>query len=98
AAFSSSQRSHGEHWCWKHVPIRRQPLQAYELPETVVGWPVAVPPYSQIDVAVMHEAYLSCVKDAWQYLLNPNVKVNSIISIGNWASGLGCEVSLLGYG
>ncbi|KAJ8580996.1 hypothetical protein M405DRAFT_869063 [Rhizopogon salebrosus TDB-379] len=69
AAFSSSQRSHGEHWCWKHVPIRRQPLQAYELPETVVGWPVAVPPYSQIDVAVMHEAYLSCVKDAWQYLL-----------------------------
>lgn len=32
-------------------------------------WPVAVPPYSQIDVAVVHEAYLSCVKDAWQYLL-----------------------------
>jgi hypothetical protein len=37
AAFSSSQRSNGEHWCWKHVPIRRQPLQAYELPETVAG-------------------------------------------------------------
>ncbi|OAX35033.1 hypothetical protein K503DRAFT_830922 [Rhizopogon vinicolor AM-OR11-026] len=69
AAFSLLQRSHGEHWCWKHVPIRRQPLQAYELPEVVAGWPVAVPPYSQIDVAVAHEAYLSCVKDAWQYLL-----------------------------
>lgn len=66
---SLSQRSHGEHWCWEHVPIHRQPLQAYELPEAVAGWPVAVPPYSQIDVAVVHEAFLSCVKDAWQYLL-----------------------------
>ncbi|KAG2107712.1 uncharacterized protein F5147DRAFT_577531 [Suillus discolor] len=69
AAFSLSQRSHGEHWCWEHIPIHRQPLQAYELPEAVAGWPVAVPPYSQIDVVVVHEAYLSCVKDAWQYLL-----------------------------
>lgn len=32
-------------------------------------WPVAVPPYSQIDVVVVHEVYLSSVKDAWQYLL-----------------------------
>ncbi|KAG0707229.1 hypothetical protein DFH29DRAFT_823835 [Suillus ampliporus] len=69
AELGASQRSHGEHWCWEHRPIRRQPLQAYELPEVVAGWPVAVPPYSQIDVAVVHEAYLSCVKDAWQYLL-----------------------------
>ncbi|KAG1744363.1 hypothetical protein EDB19DRAFT_1694694 [Suillus lakei] len=69
AVFSLSQRSHGENWCWEHVPIQRQPLQAYELPEDVAGWPVAVPPYSQIDVVVVHEAYLSCVKDAWQYLL-----------------------------
>ncbi|KAG1728864.1 uncharacterized protein EDB91DRAFT_1060284 [Suillus paluster] len=69
AELSVSHRSHGEHWCWKHVPMRRQPLQAYELPEVVAGWPVAVPPYSQIDVVVVHEAYLSCVKDAWQYLL-----------------------------
>ncbi|KAG2035504.1 hypothetical protein BDR03DRAFT_962428 [Suillus americanus] len=64
-----SQRSHGEHWCWEHVPIHRQPLQAYELPEAVAGWPVAVPPYSQIDVVVVHEAFVSSVKDAWQYLL-----------------------------
>lgn len=35
----------------------------------MTSWPVAVPPYSQIDVAVAHEAYLSCIKDAWQYLL-----------------------------
>lgn len=69
AVLSLSQRSHGEHWCWEHVPIQRQPLQAYELPEAVAGWPVAVPPYSQIDVVVVHEAYLPCVKDAWQYLL-----------------------------
>ncbi|KAG1803173.1 uncharacterized protein BJ212DRAFT_1449933 [Suillus subaureus] len=69
AVLSLSQRSHGEHWCWDHVPIHRQPLQAYELPGAVVGWPVAVPPYSQIDVVVVHEAYLSCVRDAWQYLL-----------------------------
>lgn len=69
AALSLSRRSHGEHWCWEHVPIHRQPLQAYELPEGVAGWPVVVPPYSQIDVVVVHEAYLSCVKDAWQYLL-----------------------------
>ncbi|KAG1894412.1 uncharacterized protein F5891DRAFT_1062579 [Suillus fuscotomentosus] len=69
APLSLSQRSHGEHWCWEHIPIHRQPLQAYELPEALAGWPVAVPPYSQIDVVVVHEAYLSCVKDAWQYLL-----------------------------
>ncbi|KAG1823056.1 hypothetical protein EV424DRAFT_1487549 [Suillus variegatus] len=69
AALSLSQRSHGEHWCWEHIPIHRQPLQAYELPEAVAGWPVAVPPYSQIDVVVVHEVYLSSVKDAWQYLL-----------------------------
>ncbi|KAG2143431.1 uncharacterized protein EDB93DRAFT_1156157 [Suillus bovinus] len=69
AGLSLSQRSHGEHWCWEHVPIQRQPLQAYELPEAVAGWPVVVPAYSQIDVAVVHEAHLSCVKDAWQYLL-----------------------------
>ncbi|KAG1865953.1 hypothetical protein F4604DRAFT_1585898 [Suillus subluteus] len=69
AILGLSQRSHGEHWCWEHVPIHRQPLQAYELPEAVAGWPVAVPPYSQIDVVVVHEAFLSCVKDAWQYLL-----------------------------
>lgn len=36
-ALSLSQRSHGEHWCWKHVPVRRQPLQAYELPEAVAA-------------------------------------------------------------
>ncbi|KAG1774703.1 hypothetical protein EV702DRAFT_938113, partial [Suillus placidus] len=66
---SLSQQSHSKHWCWEHVPIHRQPLQAYELPEAVTGWPVAVPPYSQIDVVVVHEAFLSCVKDAWQYLL-----------------------------
>jgi hypothetical protein len=35
----------------------------------VSRWPVAVPPYTQINVAVTHEVYLSCVKDAWQYLL-----------------------------
>lgn len=69
AALSLSQRSHGEHWCWEHIPIHRQPLQAHELPEALAGWPVAVPPYSQIDVVVVHEAYLSCVKDAWQHLL-----------------------------
>lgn len=69
AVLNLCQRWHGEHWCWEHVPIQRQPLQAYELPEAVAGWPVAVPLYGQIDVAVVHEAYLSCVKDAWQYLL-----------------------------
>jgi len=37
AALSLSRRSHGEHWCWEHVPIHRQPLQAYELPEGVAG-------------------------------------------------------------
>jgi len=46
----------------------------YELIEIMImssctRWPVVVPPYSQIDVVVVHEAYLSCVKDAWQYLL-----------------------------
>ncbi|KAG1758128.1 hypothetical protein EDD22DRAFT_972357 [Suillus occidentalis] len=79
AVFSLSQQSHGEHWCWEHVPIQRQPLQAYELPEAIAGWPVAVPPYSQIDVVVVHEAYLSCVKDAWQYLLK-NGKAHAVNS------------------
>ncbi|KAG2352208.1 hypothetical protein BDR07DRAFT_1616021 [Suillus spraguei] len=69
AVLDLSQRSHGEHWCWEHFPRRREALQAYGLPEAVAGWPVAVPPYTQIDVVVVHEAFLSCVKDAWQYLL-----------------------------
>ncbi|KAG1736186.1 hypothetical protein EDB19DRAFT_1991473 [Suillus lakei] len=38
AVLSLSQRSHGEHRCWEHVPIHRHPLQAFELPEDVAGW------------------------------------------------------------
>lgn len=38
--------------------------------DIVFRWPVAILPYTQIDVAVAHEAYLSCVKDTWQYLLD----------------------------
>jgi len=37
--------------------------------DIVTRWPIAVPPYSQIDVAVVHEERLPCVQDAWQYLL-----------------------------
>ncbi|KAG1888089.1 hypothetical protein F4604DRAFT_1915996 [Suillus subluteus] len=39
AALNLSQQLHGEHWCWEHIPIQRQPLQADELPEAVSGWP-----------------------------------------------------------
>jgi hypothetical protein len=48
-----------------------------------------VPPYSQIDVVVVHEAYLSCVKDAWQYLLK-NGKGHAV------NSGIGPEDLILG--
>ncbi|KAH7882155.1 hypothetical protein F5I97DRAFT_1817508 [Phlebopus sp. FC_14] len=65
----TSSKSIGEHWCWEEVPIRRQPLQAFEMPGNINGWPVAVPSYKQIDVAVIHETFMSVVKDAWRYLL-----------------------------
>ncbi|KAG9311060.1 hypothetical protein JVU11DRAFT_8964 [Chiua virens] len=68
-ALKVSHRAHGEHWCWENVPIQRQPLQAFETPMNISAWPVAVPPYKQIDVVVVHEAFTLCVKDAWQYLL-----------------------------
>ncbi|KAF8130317.1 hypothetical protein EV363DRAFT_1432216 [Boletus edulis] len=74
-ALKLSFRANGEHWCWEDVPIRRQPLQAFELPMNVSGWPVAVPPYKQIDVVVVHEAFSACVKDAWQYLLENGKKI-----------------------
>ncbi|KAG6374029.1 hypothetical protein JVT61DRAFT_4667 [Boletus reticuloceps] len=74
-ALKLSFRANGEHWCWENVPIRRQPLQAFELPMTVSGWPVAVPPYKQIDIVVVHEAFSACVKDAWQYLLENGKKI-----------------------
>lgn len=48
-----------------------------------------MPPYSQIDVVVVHEAYLSCVKDAWQYLLK-NGKAHAA------NSGIGPEDLILG--
>lgn len=38
-------------------------------------WPVAVPSHKQIDVVVVHEAFATCVKDAWQYLLENGKKV-----------------------
>ncbi|KAH0833953.1 hypothetical protein J3R83DRAFT_11170 [Lanmaoa asiatica] len=74
-ALKLSFRANGERWCWENVLIQRQPLQAFELPMNVSGWPVAVPPYKQIDVVVIHEAYSACVKDAWQYLLKNGMRI-----------------------
>lgn len=84
-ALKVSFKANGEYWCWENVPIRRQPLQAFEMPMNISGcvvcghclevclqetrWPVAVPPYRQTDVAVVHEAFAACVQDAWRYLL-----------------------------
>ncbi|KAF8836679.1 hypothetical protein BDN67DRAFT_973870 [Paxillus ammoniavirescens] len=73
--FKTSMKSKGEHWCWENVPIRRRPLQAFEMPMNIAGWPVAVPPHKQIDVVVVHEAFVSAVKDAWQYLLQNGKKL-----------------------
>lgn len=42
---------------------------------TRLRWPVAVPPYKQIDVVVIHEAFAACVRDAWQYLLDKGKKI-----------------------
>jgi hypothetical protein len=36
-AFSSSHRWHGDNWCWDYLPVRREPLQAFELPEAVAA-------------------------------------------------------------
>jgi hypothetical protein len=33
--FSVKKRAWGDQWCWEHVPIRREPLQSYELPDDV---------------------------------------------------------------
>lgn len=34
-----------------------------------------MPPYKQIDAVVVHEAFATCVKDAWQYLLKDGKKI-----------------------
>lgn len=34
-----------------------------------------MPPYKQIDVVAIHEAFAACVKDAWQYLLENGKKI-----------------------
>lgn len=34
-----------------------------------------MPPYKQIDVVVVHEAFVDRVKDAWQYLLENGKKI-----------------------
>ncbi|KAF9238341.1 hypothetical protein BU15DRAFT_62547 [Melanogaster broomeanus] len=75
AELKTSAKAIGEHWCWENVPIRRQPIQAFELPMCTAGWPVAVPPHKQIDVVVRHEAFVSVVKDAWQFLLQNGKKL-----------------------
>lgn len=36
-ALKPSFKANGEHWCWENVPIRRQPLQAFEMPMNVSG-------------------------------------------------------------
>lgn len=36
-ALQVSFRAHGEYWCWENVPIRRQPLQAFEMPMNISG-------------------------------------------------------------
>ena len=43
--------------------------------DTELRWPVAVPPHKQIDVVVVHEAFATCVKDAWGYLLENAKKI-----------------------
>ncbi|KIK80862.1 hypothetical protein PAXRUDRAFT_764104 [Paxillus rubicundulus Ve08.2h10] len=73
--FKTSMKTKGEHWCWENMPIRRQPLQGFDMPMNIAGWPVAVPPHKQIDVVVVHEAFVSVVKDAWQYLLRTGKKL-----------------------
>ncbi|KAF9219368.1 hypothetical protein BS17DRAFT_789562 [Gyrodon lividus] len=75
AALKTSAKSFGEYWCWENVPISRQPLQAFEMPMNISGWPVAVPSHKQIDVVVVHEVFVSVVKDAWRYLLQDGKKL-----------------------
>ncbi|EIW76700.1 hypothetical protein CONPUDRAFT_157874 [Coniophora puteana RWD-64-598 SS2] len=58
-----------ESWNWKAWPMRREQVQPFELPQNVAGWPVAVPPYEQVDIMVIHEAIVKRPAEAWRYLL-----------------------------
>ncbi|KIJ60481.1 hypothetical protein HYDPIDRAFT_98697 [Hydnomerulius pinastri MD-312] len=68
-SLKTGRRERGECWCWENLQEGRQPLQGFDMFGGVKGWPVAVPPYKQIDVVVVHEEFVSIVKDAWEYLL-----------------------------
>ena len=54
-------------------------------------WAVAVPPQTQIDAQVTHEAHVASVADAWRYLLDCgkalahecNIKPEDLI-LGQW--------------
>lgn len=42
---------------------------------------MAVPPYKQIDVDIVHEAFVVCVKDAWKHLLENAKKIAQTVGM-----------------
>ncbi|KIJ61276.1 hypothetical protein HYDPIDRAFT_97150, partial [Hydnomerulius pinastri MD-312] len=68
-SLKTGRKERGECWCWENLQEGRQLLQGFDMFGGVKGWPVAVPPYKQIDAVVVHEEFVSVVKDAWEYLL-----------------------------
>lgn len=38
AQFELESKASADHWCWAQVPIRRQPLDAYTLPDDISGY------------------------------------------------------------
>ncbi|KAI0274114.1 hypothetical protein BGY98DRAFT_1178611 [Russula aff. rugulosa BPL654] len=48
---------------------QRQPANAFLLPDELECWPVALPPRGNATAFVHHEAGLTSVNDAWQFLI-----------------------------
>ncbi|KDQ54502.1 hypothetical protein JAAARDRAFT_209229 [Jaapia argillacea MUCL 33604] len=75
ASFDVAQDASGTQWNWKEISMGREQLQAFDLPFEVKGWMMQLPPHAQIELQIIHEAYLSHVKDAWKFLLDNGRKL-----------------------
>ncbi|RDB19620.1 hypothetical protein Hypma_013247 [Hypsizygus marmoreus] len=69
AKFEVESNVYGEQWCWKDIPLRRQPIDPFSLPGDANCWPIAVPPNAQIDCLVIQSSFISHIGGAWRFLL-----------------------------
>ncbi|KAF9447393.1 hypothetical protein P691DRAFT_671618 [Macrolepiota fuliginosa MF-IS2] len=59
----------GSCWNWADFPFQEQQMEPYILPGNIYCWPVAVPPYQQINCRVFHSNGFKNMADGWRWAL-----------------------------